>query len=288
MTFVTSAFMLVRREPEVESMGYNYAKLGFFMLTLGMLLGYPWALKAWGPELVVGSEDLQFDHDVGHLQHLSPYPAVRQQTVHVVFFLNSRHSLFSGHDLYLCFLVLFSRGAYLCVEDDPYMSLQQLPTEKKTAGRAGSLDFLLILATVGVLFAVSVICVYGMFYFKLASLEQLPPQEKMVFMNTMNRGIAPFIIGLILLLGICVPKRLLSVSPARLVCTCPERCGRGACRMEGNHAHPDGSACGIFAAAAGGSRDGRCRQPAAQFCQKRLLGAGGLFAGPPRPDPVCP
>jgi hypothetical protein len=92
------------------------------------------------------------------------------------------------------------------------MSLQQLPTEKKTAGRAGSLDFLLILATVGVLFAVSVICVYGMFYFKLASLEQLPPQEKAVFMNTMNRGIAPFIIGLILLLGICVPKRLLSVS----------------------------------------------------------------------------
>ncbi len=49
MTFVTSVFMLVKRELAVETMGYDYAKLGFFMLTLGMLLGYPWALKAWGP-----------------------------------------------------------------------------------------------------------------------------------------------------------------------------------------------------------------------------------------------
>ncbi|MDW7771471.1 MAG: cytochrome c biogenesis protein CcsA [Desulfobulbaceae bacterium] len=49
MTFVTSAFMLVKREPAMEALGYEYAKLGFFMLTLGMLLGYPWALKAWGP-----------------------------------------------------------------------------------------------------------------------------------------------------------------------------------------------------------------------------------------------
>lgn len=49
MTFTTSVLMLARREPALESMGYDYARLGFFMLTLGMLLGYPWALKAWGP-----------------------------------------------------------------------------------------------------------------------------------------------------------------------------------------------------------------------------------------------
>jgi hypothetical protein len=48
MTFVSSLFMLADREPAVENMGYAYAKLGFFLLTLGMLLGYPWALKAWG------------------------------------------------------------------------------------------------------------------------------------------------------------------------------------------------------------------------------------------------
>jgi hypothetical protein len=49
ITFITSVFMLVQRDPEVETLGYDYAKFGYFMLTLGMLLGYPWALQAWGP-----------------------------------------------------------------------------------------------------------------------------------------------------------------------------------------------------------------------------------------------
>ena len=49
ITFITSVFMLVRRDPEIEALGYDCAKFGYFMLTLGMLLGYPWALQAWGP-----------------------------------------------------------------------------------------------------------------------------------------------------------------------------------------------------------------------------------------------
>jgi len=49
VTFVTSVSMLIRRRPEIETLGYDYAKFGYFMLTLGMLLGYPWALQAWGP-----------------------------------------------------------------------------------------------------------------------------------------------------------------------------------------------------------------------------------------------
>ena len=49
MTFISSVFMLFKRDPALEKLGYSYAKLGFFMLTLGMLLGYPWALQAWGP-----------------------------------------------------------------------------------------------------------------------------------------------------------------------------------------------------------------------------------------------
>ncbi|MFC1826419.1 cytochrome c biogenesis protein CcsA [Thermodesulfobacteriota bacterium] len=47
--FIASVFMLFKRNLLIEKIGYQYAKLGFFMLTLGMLLGYPWALKAWGP-----------------------------------------------------------------------------------------------------------------------------------------------------------------------------------------------------------------------------------------------
>jgi hypothetical protein len=48
LTFVTSIIMLMSRDPAIENAGYDFAKLGFMLLTLGMLIGYPWALKAWG------------------------------------------------------------------------------------------------------------------------------------------------------------------------------------------------------------------------------------------------
>ena len=70
-------------------------------------------------------------------------------------------------------------------------------------------DYYLILATTVVLFIISVICIYGMFYFKLAQVNQLTAVAKVNYMNTMNRVLAPFLIALIVLLGICVPKRLL-------------------------------------------------------------------------------
>ncbi|MFH1216113.1 MAG: hypothetical protein V1706_06405 [Pseudomonadota bacterium] len=75
--------------------------------------------------------------------------------------------------------------------------------------RKGSWDFYLILATVAVLFVISLVCIYGMFYFKLAQIHQLDPGAKLAYMNRMNMVISPFLIGLVLLLGICVPKRLL-------------------------------------------------------------------------------
>ncbi len=49
ITFITSLFMLIKHQTAIESLGYDFAKLGYFLLTLGMLLGYPWALQAWGP-----------------------------------------------------------------------------------------------------------------------------------------------------------------------------------------------------------------------------------------------
>lgn len=75
--------------------------------------------------------------------------------------------------------------------------------------KKGSLDFYLILATVAVLFAISAICIYSMFYFKLAQVQQMEPAIKAAYMSKMNTVISPFLIILILLLGICVPKRLL-------------------------------------------------------------------------------
>jgi hypothetical protein len=51
-----------------------------------------------------------------------------------------------------------------------------------------------------------------MFYFKFAQIHQMVPAVKVSYMNRMNTIIAPFLICLILLLGICVPKRLLPTS----------------------------------------------------------------------------
>lgn len=73
----------------------------------------------------------------------------------------------------------------------------------------GSYDFYLILATALVLFAISLISIYGMFYFKFAQIQQMAPSVKLSYMNRMNSVVAPFIVCLIFLLGICVPKRLL-------------------------------------------------------------------------------
>ena len=78
--------------------------------------------------------------------------------------------------------------------------------------KKGSYDYYLILATVGVLFVISLICVFGMFYFKAAQIQQMAPAVKAAYMNRMNTVVAPFVIMLIALLGICIPKRLL---PAR-------------------------------------------------------------------------
>ena len=75
-----------------------------------------------------------------------------------------------------------------------------------------SYDFYLILATTIVLFAICLISIYGMFYFKFAQIHQMAPAVKILYMNRMNTIIAPFVVCLILLLGICVPKRLLPTS----------------------------------------------------------------------------
>lgn len=72
-----------------------------------------------------------------------------------------------------------------------------------------SYDYYLILVTTVVLFIISAICIYSMFYFKLEQIQQLPIMVKVSYMNNMNTVMAPFLIALIVLLGICVPKRLL-------------------------------------------------------------------------------
>lgn len=50
VAFVGGVLMLAKRDDVYEALGYSYAKAGFIILTIGMLLGYPWALTAWSGE----------------------------------------------------------------------------------------------------------------------------------------------------------------------------------------------------------------------------------------------
>jgi hypothetical protein len=72
-------------------------------------------------------------------------------------------------------------------------------------------DYYLILATVAVLSVISLICVFAMFFFKYAQVQEMEVAAKALYMNRMNGIMAPFVVCLVLLLGLCIPKRLLPV-----------------------------------------------------------------------------
>ena len=49
VTFASCIFMVFSARREHEREAYAFAKIGYLLLTFGMLIGYPWALQAWGP-----------------------------------------------------------------------------------------------------------------------------------------------------------------------------------------------------------------------------------------------
>ena len=47
ITAAACVFMLKKREKIYDDIAYRYAKIGYILLTTGMLIGYPWAIIAW-------------------------------------------------------------------------------------------------------------------------------------------------------------------------------------------------------------------------------------------------
>lgn len=47
ISFFAIVFMLIRHEHDFERLAYNWAKPGYIVLTVGLLIGYPWAADAW-------------------------------------------------------------------------------------------------------------------------------------------------------------------------------------------------------------------------------------------------
>ena len=48
ITFLGSVFMLKSKEISIDKIAYDHAKFGYILLTIGFLIGYPWAVTAWG------------------------------------------------------------------------------------------------------------------------------------------------------------------------------------------------------------------------------------------------
>ena len=70
-------------------------------------------------------------------------------------------------------------------------------------------DYILIIATCISLFMIAAITVYGMFYFKIQGIGDAEnPAVKVLYYQHMNNLISPFLSILLVILSICVPKRL--------------------------------------------------------------------------------
>jgi hypothetical protein len=50
ISFVATVQMIVQRRSAFETTAYRWARLGYLPLTIGMLLGFPWALMSWQGE----------------------------------------------------------------------------------------------------------------------------------------------------------------------------------------------------------------------------------------------
>lgn len=51
VSFLGFLFMLVRQKEMIfDTLSYNYTKFGYLLLTVGILIGYPWAIAAWESE----------------------------------------------------------------------------------------------------------------------------------------------------------------------------------------------------------------------------------------------
>lgn len=50
LSFLACIYMFRSRERLFDKIAYDYAKFGYLLLTLGILLGYPWAIMAWENE----------------------------------------------------------------------------------------------------------------------------------------------------------------------------------------------------------------------------------------------
>ncbi|MFQ6118607.1 MAG: hypothetical protein ACE5KE_01830 [Methanosarcinales archaeon] len=83
--------------------------------------------------------------------------------------------------------------------------------------RIRSLDYHLILITASILFAIGFICLFGIAYYNYAAAADsfwTQTVKYTDYINLMNSSVYPFLVALLVTLGICIPKRIV---PDRLL-----------------------------------------------------------------------
>ncbi len=113
VVFIASLFMFAGRNTEAERLACGQSRLGFLLLTIGMLHGIPLGARRLGAELVVGSEDRKLHHDVGGVRHPAAHPPLPEPAHDAPPDRRPRGALFRGHDLHLPGLLLLPRPAHL-------------------------------------------------------------------------------------------------------------------------------------------------------------------------------
>ncbi len=70
-------------------------------------------------------------------------------------------------------------------------------------------DYYLIIATALILFAIGIVCVYGISYYNyLAAPDWTNTLQYTKYIDDMNSYLFPFLVLLLITLGLCIPKRL--------------------------------------------------------------------------------
>lgn len=72
-------------------------------------------------------------------------------------------------------------------------------------------DYYLILLTTVILFAIGIVCLYAITYYNFLAVDSQWTRtgQYLDFINTMDSYLYPFLIMLLVTLGLCIPKRLL-------------------------------------------------------------------------------
>ncbi len=71
-------------------------------------------------------------------------------------------------------------------------------------------DYYLVIATTFILFAIGLVCVYGITYYNYLAVNQQWTRtiQYSQYINDMNSYLFPFLVLLLISLGLCIPKRL--------------------------------------------------------------------------------